>query len=350
MASIGLAVTVSSEPYGIVNQFLAIVVGMAMYFVLGWWLRDLDRAVSLRWPLAACTVFLLVLPIVYGKIVNGAKNWIYIGGLSIQPSELAKVAFIYAGTATLDRLFARRNLILFIALAAVCAGLLAYMSDFGAALIFFAAFLVIAFIRSGDIATIALAVSSATFAGIIAIKFKPYIAARFSAWGHAWQFAHDAGYQQTRTMSAAASGGLLGLGAGNGWLKYISAADTDLVFGVVCEELGLIVALSAIACIIILTVFAIRSARNGRSTFYTIASVATMSMFCFQIILNVFGSIDLLPLTGVTFPFISNGGSSLMSAFAMLAFVKAADVRRNSGFALRPASVIARHELERSGK
>jgi len=300
--------------------------------------------------MAAAAVGLLAASIIFGSVVNGAKNWIYVGGLSIQPSELAKIAFIYAGAATLERLFARRNLILFIVLTAVCGGLLAYMSDFGAALIFFVAFVVIAFMRSGDIATVSLITVATGFAGMIALKFRPYIAARFSAWGRAWEYAHDQGFQQTRTMSAAASGGLLGNGAGNGWLKNIAAADTDLVFGVVCEELGLIVAACAVFCIIMLAFFAAKSASNGRSTFYTIAASAATAMLAFQAMLNVFGSVDILPLTGVTFPFVSNGGSSLVSSFALLAFIKAADTRKDASFALKSADSIARRELKRRVK
>ena len=98
------------------------------------------------------------------------------------------------------------------------------------AIIFFVAFLVIAFLRSGDVATIALACAGTGFAGVLALRFKPYALKRFSAWGHVWENALTTGYSQTRAMMCIASGGLFGLGAGNGWLKYVAASDTDLVF------------------------------------------------------------------------------------------------------------------------
>ena len=134
---------------------------------------------------------------------------------------------------------------------------------------------------------------------------------------------------------AAASGGLFGVGAGNGWLKTIPAADTDLVFGMVCEEQGLLIATLAIACLCALCVFAVKSTAAARSSFYSIAACAATSMLLFQMALNVLGSVDLLPLTGVTFPFVSNGGSSLLSSFGLLAFVKAVDTRQNASFATR---------------
>ena len=135
-------------------------------------------------------------------------------------------------------------------------------------------------------------------------------------------------------MSAAASGGLLGMGAGNGWLHRIAAADTDLVFGMLCEEWGLLIAVLAVGAVITLAFFAARAVRVGRSSFYTIAACAAGSLLVFQTCLNVFGSVDLLPLTGVTFPFVSNGGSAMMSAWGLLAFLKATDTRENASFAI----------------
>ena len=136
-------------------------------------------------------------------------------------------------------------------------------------------------------------------------------------------------------MSAAASGGLLGMGAGKGWLHRIPAADTDLVFGMLCEEWGLLIAVLAVCAIITLAFFAVRACRVGRSSYYIIAACAAGSLLVFQTCLNVFGSVDLLPLTGVTFPFVSNGGSAMMSAWGLLAFLKATDTRENASFAIR---------------
>ena len=170
------------------------------------------------------------------------------------------------------------------------------------------------------------------------------MAARFAVWGHAWQDASDKGFQQVRTMSASASGGLVGVGAGNGWLKGVFAADTDLVFGMLCEEFGFIIACLSVLCILTLAVFAVRACRAGRSSFYTIAACAATSMMVFQTCLNVFGAVDILPLTGVTFPFVSNGGSAMLSAWGLLAFLKATDTRQNASFAVRLPS---RRELRR---
>ena len=145
--------------------------------------------------------------------------------------------------------------------------------------------------------------------------------------------------------SAAASGGLVGVGAGEGWLHRVAAADTDLVFGMLCEEWGLIIGVLSVLCIVTLAVFAVRACRAGRSSFYTIAACAATSLLVFQTCLNVFGAVDLLPLTGVTFPFVSNGGSSMVASWGLLAFLKATDTRQNASFAIRLPSWKEEHSV-----
>lgn len=334
LSTLSLSITASSAQSSLFKQFLAILLGLALFLVLGLFLRDLSRVQKNRWLMAAAAIGLLGITLVIGNSKYGAVNWISIGGMSFQPSEIAKICYIFAGAATLERLFHKRNLTLFIVLTGVCIGLLGLMSDFGTAAIFFVTFLVIAYMRSGDFATLSLICGGAVFGAGIILKFKPYILSRFASWGHAWEAASTTGYQQTRTMSAAASGGLLGMGAGNGWLHNVAAADTDLVFGMLCEEWGLLIAVLAVGAIITLAFFAARACRVGRSSFYTIAACAASSLLVFQTCLNVFGSVDLLPLTGVTFPFVSNGGSAMMSAWGLLAYLKATDTRENASFAI----------------
>ena len=338
LSSLCLAVTASSAPSAVPKQLLAILLGIVLFLITGVFLRDLERVRKIRWLMAAAAISLLSLSLIAGHIKYGAANWISLFGFSFQPSELAKPCYIFAGAATLERLFRKRNLGLFILLTGACMGCLALMSDFGTAAIFFVTFLVIAYMRSGDFATLSLICGGAVFGAGIILKFKPYILSRFASWGHAWEAASTTGYQQTRTMSAAASGGLFGMGAGNGWLERIPAGDTDLVFGMLCEEWGLVIALLAVACILTLAWFAVRASRTGRSSFYTIAACAAGSLLVFQTSLNVFGSVDLLPLTGVTFPFVSNGGSAMLSAWGLLAYLKAMDTRADASFAIGRAA------------
>ena len=336
LCTLGISVLATADPGGMKKEIVAIVIGIFLFFAVGWSLRRLERAKKVRYLAAAAGVGLLLFNLVFGKEVYGARNWIILGPLSFQPSEIVKVCFVFVGASTMDRIVAKRNLLLFIVYSGFICGCLVLISDFGAALIFFAAFLVIAFLRSGNFAGLALICAGVGFAAVIAVKFRPYILQRFAAWGHVWEYAtQSGGYQQTRSMMCIASGGLFGLGGGRGWMKYVAASDTDLVFALISEEWGLLIGIMMILAVLVLAVFVVRSIAVARSSFYTIGACAAVCIFMMQVALNVFGTVDFLPLTGVTFPFVSNGGSSMMAAWALLGFIKAADTRQNASFAIR---------------
>ena len=346
LSTLGLSVAASSAPDEIYKQIILTITAVVLFLLSGWWLRSLKRTLAMRIPVGILALALMGVTIAFSDYVLGAKNWLEIGGFSFQPSELVKVAYIYVGSSTLDRLFRKRNLFGFIVFSAFCVISLALTGDFGTALIFFVTFLVMSYMRSGSISTVILAVSGAALAGALAVSAKPYIASRFASWGHAWEDIYDKGFQQTRAMSAAASGGLYGKGAGFGWLTDIFAADTDMVFAVVCEEQGLIIGLTMVLAVLAMALFAVRAARNGRSAYYSIASCAAMSMLLVQLSLNVFGSLDMLPFTGVTFPFVSRGGTSLISCWLMMSFIKSADNRRDASFAVAVPSAEDEYEEE----
>ena len=344
LTTMGLAVIASFRPSAVFKQLVCVAGGIVIYLLIAWSMRDLARAKKFRYVAAVCGFGMLVLTLllsyVFGWQTNGARSWIYLGSFSLQPSELAKLCFIYVGASTMDRLVTKRNLISFIAYSAATCGCLALMSDFGTALVFFAAFLVIAFLRSGSFATIALACAATGFAGVAALSIRPHIMRRFSTWGHVWEDVQGGGFDQARAMMCVAVGGLFGTGAGNGIFKLqpVQAPDTDYVFAYVCEEWGLIVGVLTVACIIVLAVFVLRSCVVGRSSFYAIGACAAVTILMVQTMLNVLGTMDLLPLTGVTFPFVSNGGSSMLCSWGLLAFIKAADTRQNASLAVKSAS------------
>ena len=327
LTTLSLSVTTSCNWMLLRKQLLSVALGIFLMLMLGRLLRTPRAVRRSRWPRAAFAVGLLLLTILLGQFKNGATNWIRFRGFSFQPSELAKLCYIFAGAATLDRLFRKRNLGLFLGLSFFLMVSLAYLNDFGTASVFFVTFLVIAFLRSGDFATLFLFLGGAVTAGAMALIAKPYIWSRFSTWRHATEYASAGGYQQARTLTAIASGGLLGTGPGGGFLKRVAASDTDLVFGMICEEWGILTGILAVLCILVLSAFAIHSALSCRSAFYMIAACSATTMLVFQTALNVFGCTDILPLTGVTFPFVSDGGSSMLLSWGLLAFLKAADTR-----------------------
>jgi len=337
LCTMGMAAIAAVKPQETVKQLIAMLLGVIMFLIIGWSLRDLERAKKFRYLAVVAGVGFLVVTLVFGTEFYGAKNWLILGGMSLQPSELSKVCFVYAGASTMDRIMNKRNLILFIAYSVLICGCLALMNDFGTALIFFCAFLIIAYLRSGSMGTVALAITALAFAGVIALKIAPHALQRFATWRHIWEDPTDSGYQQTQALMCIASGGLLGLGPNKGWLQKVFAADSDIAFATISEEWGLLAAVMTVVCIAVFAIFALRTAKVARSSFYIIGACTAAGVLIIQTILNCLGTLDILPFTGVTFPFLSNGGTSMMGAWGLLAFVKAADTRQNASFAVRLA-------------
>lgn len=341
MTGIGVILLVRQEMRSAYVQLIAAAVGIVLFCFLVKFIENPDRVDSWRMAIMIGAVGLLAINLVFGSVQHGAQNWIQIGPVSVQPSEFVKVAYIFVGAAALDKLQTKRNFFEFIVFSAICVGALALMGDFGTALIFFATFLLIAFMRSGDFKTVMLALVSVVFAGTIVLKFKPYVANRFAAWGHVWEHAQDTAYQQARVLTYTASGGLSGVGVGNGYLKYIFASESDLVFGILAEEMGVIVAFALAIAIVMLAFYARAITTRSRSAFYSISACCAAGLMVVQTSLNIFGATDILPLTGVTFPFVSAGGSSMIACWGLLAFIKAADERTYA------AKRLSKHKEER---
>lgn len=346
LMTIGLGVAGSANPSNMYKQLISMGLGLMIFLVVGLFLRNLDKAKKLRYAAVGAGILLLAANLVLGRNINGSRNWIYIGSFSIQPSELVKICFVLAGASTMDQIVTKRNLLAFVIYTAFIGGCLVVLNDFGTAAVFFVGFLAIAFLRSSSYPNVALVFVGVGLAAVmiltavLAIRNFPHVQERFSGYGHIWSHVYDnKGYQQTRSLICIASGGIFGLGLGRGWMQLMAvnggASDTDLVFAYVSEEWGLLMACMMVVALTLLGLFVARSAKVERSSFYTIGATAAVSMLLIQAVMNFFGTVDFLPLTGVTFPFVSNGGSSMMCCWGMMAFIKACDTRQNASFAVK---------------
>lgn len=330
LTGIGVMMLVRQVEKSAYVQLIAGAIGMALFCLIVKFIEDPDRVNKLRLPVMIAAVVFLSTSIVFGKVTNGAANWVRIGSISFQPSEFVKTLFVFIGASALDRLMTKKNLIELIVFSVVCVGLLAFMGDFGTALIFFITFLLIAFMRSGDFRTVILAVASAVFGVVLVLSYKPYVADRFKTWRHVWEYTSTGGFQQASAMMYIASGGLFGVGIGNGFFKQIGESESDLVFALIGEEMGIIVAIVIALAVALLIIYARAITTRSRSAFYSISACCAAGLLVVQLSLNVLGAVDILPFTGVTFPFISAGGSSIISCWGLLAFIKAADERTYS--------------------
>lgn len=333
LTDVGLTVIGSVDPDACFKQLMIAIAGIIGFIILVFILGNIELCMKLRLPIAILAMVLLLLNLIIGQVKHGAQNWISIGGITIQPSEFVKVAFIFVGAATLEKIQTSKNIIRFIIFSVACVGTLILIRDFGTALIFFITFLIIAFMNSGDIKTVGLAVAGAGLGGAIVIKYKSYVKNRFASYRHIWLDPYGNGYQQTHILTGMASGGLLGLGIGRGNIRnYFDnyLVTTDDIFGIICEEWGYIFAIVLVLSFVAIAVSALVNSIASRSSFYSICAVAGAGMLLFQCALNIFGITDVLPLTGVTLPFVSQGGSSMLSCWLVLAFIKASDIRTYS--------------------
>lgn len=327
LSSVGLSLISTVSVDFAMKQVIYILAGVLIFIVMRWLIANADRVSLLRMPAAVFAAAVLAFNLVLAQEYNGAKNWVQIGSFSFQPSEFVKIAFIFVGAATLDKLQTTKSVFKYLIFAAGCVGALFLMRDFGTALIFFATFLIIAYMRSGDWKTIAVICVAAVLGAILIITFKSTVAARFATYRHIWETPYDEGMQQTRMLIYSASGGLFGVGLGNGRLRDVYASTTDLIYGMVCEEYGLILGFVILLTFAAILVYTVASAKSARTSFYVIAACSAAGLLLVQTSLNVFGVTDLLPWTGVTLPFVSRGGSSMMSCWALLAFIKSVDPR-----------------------
>lgn len=330
LLSLGISVVAHKDTGVMIKQMICAAVGIIGAVILSKIIISAKRAIALRSIAFLAGVALFLVNTVFGVIYNGAQNWLNIAGFSFQPSELIKVILIFICGTSVEKLSSIKDSVLFVVFSFFCLVSLAYLSDFGTSLIYAVVFFTVLALRFCSVKLLAILGGAAAVLGGAVMLLFPYVAKRIFSFGQAWANAADSGYQQTRTMIATASGGFFGVGGGNGTLIKVSAADTDIVFGLISEEWGLIVSLCAISCFIIFTLYAIKVLETSKSTYYGITSCAAAVLLLVQAALNIFGSLDMLPFTGVTLPFISNGGSSLISCLMLIAFLRTPLALENS--------------------
>lgn len=333
LCTLGMCVISAICPEEAYKQLFAVLLGIALFFFLGWVLRDLERAKKLRCAFAIAGILLLWVTFLFGRELNGAKSWLILGNFSIQPSELAKISLIFAGTAAMDRRKNKWELLAFCLYGILCCVCLGLSNDFGTALVFFLVFAILAFLRSGFLGTGV--VTSGALTGAVVLAFVPRVKERFSTWGHIWENTAGSGYQQTRALSCLASGGLLGLGTTGGAMKNVYSSASDMATATLGEQWGLFMVIGAVVSVLTIAAFTVRCVWVARSSFYAIGALGASTLLTVQMMLNFLGMVDILPLTGVTFPFVSNGGTAMICTWGIMAFLMAADTRPRGSFAVR---------------
>lgn len=289
--------------------------GVVAMFIGAGLIRGLSRWKKAAPVLMVLCALALLSPWVIGSWYQGARNWVNIGPISGQPSEFMKpvlIVILAAGFSNRPR-FAK--CLPTIAYAALCCAILLTERDLGALLLYFLTTVLMYYVASSNGALVFAGLGMGAGAAVIAYYAFPYVQDRVSIWRNPWADPLDTGYQIVRALAAIGSGGLFGMGLGLGMPRSVPLYHSDFIFTSIAEEFGLIFSIGLMAVYVLIIMRGMIVAGNARTSFHSLVAFGLVVIMGLQALLIIGGNTKLLPLTGVTLPLVSYGGSSLVSTF-----------------------------------
>lgn len=272
----------------------------------------------LIWLLVGTSLALLVLPLLFGKEFQGARNWVSLGGVSLQPSEIVKVSMVLI----LSYFMSERRFWPWILFLGACMFVLMLQKDLGTALVYFTAALVLFYANTGDALLTAFGLVGASGAAVFGYMEFEHVKKRVAAWQNPWSDYLNSGYQLAQTLMAIASAGLFGVGLGLGAPCDIPFYFTDFIFAIICEQFGLLFGIFTLVLYAIIILRGMSIAISARHSFYGLIAMAVTALLGMQTFIIIGGVLKLIPLTGVTLPFVSYGGTSMLSCMALIGLLQ----------------------------
>ena len=264
----------------------------------------------------------LILPLAFGQWSYGAKNWVQLPVIgSFQPSELVKLSLVLALAYSFSAHRTVWQMMPALVFAAACLALLMLQRDLGTALIYYITTLVMFYAACGNVPLTMIGLGGGVGAAVMGYKMFAHVKVRVAMWRNPWSDALDKGYQIIQALLAIGSGGLFGVGLGQGTPHMIPAYFNDFIFAVVCEQLGIVFGVCVIAVYALIIMRSVSVCLRSRRSFDLLLGCGVAAMLGIQTFMIVAGVIKMIPLTGVTMPFLSYGGSSLISCLAMMGIV-----------------------------
>ncbi|MBQ2941649.1 MAG: FtsW/RodA/SpoVE family cell cycle protein [Clostridia bacterium] len=316
------------------KQMMWFFISVAVYFVSFFIYKSIKKRDRLFILYAVVSVGLFLATLIFGRTVNGAKNWIYIGSQGVQPSEFIRLLFVFALSALLSKkpdgrfISTEWKKSLFIMLYVyVNLGFLVIQREWGIAVLFFLIYFSLYFVFGRHrilLAANSVIVALGCFAGY---KVLYHIETRVAMWLDPFSDPSGRGYQIVQSLIAIASGGFTGEGLGNGSPYYVPLVESDFIFSGICEEFGILGGIGVILLYFIFVYRGFKIALSVPDSFDKKVALGLSAMFSFQIFIILGGVIKLIPLTGITLPFISYGGSSLVTSFMALGILQAISVK-----------------------
>lgn len=351
LTAIGLIEIYRISPELARDQGVWMLLGLALFVGVVIAFRDIRRLEELKYTCGAVAVGLLLLTITLGASVNGARLWIRIGGLQIQPGEFAKILLVIflAGylrerrevlAAPTRRILgvgipALRHALPLLLLCGISLVLLVAMNDLGSSLLFYVIALAMIYIATGRLLYVGAGLGLFALGALGAVQLTSHVQSRIEGWLDPWAVEQTSGYQIAQSIYTIADGGVLGAGFGRGLIlnsaggTIIPYAQTDFIYSVIANEMGLVGAVAVVLLYLLLAWRGFRIATSADDGFSKLLAAGLATTIAFQVFVIVGGVIRLLPLTGLTLPFVSYGGSSVTANFAIAGLLLCISQRAN---------------------
>ncbi len=309
-------------------------IGLVILLVMLRMKSGLMKLTEYTYILGIGCIILLFLPLLFGTEIGGSRNWLLLGGLRVQPSEFSKILLVMFLASYLSShrhmlslpngkfLFLRLPPFRFIAPLLMIWGAAILMfvvaRDLGSALLFLGIAVIMTYMATGNKSYVFLAAGFVGLAAALSYFIFGHVQVRFDIWWDPWQDPSGMAYQVVQSLFAFGSGGVWGTGFGMGHPELIPEVHTDFIFSAIAEELGLVGALSVMLVYLLFFYEGIRLAITRPTPVYMLLSAGAASIFFLQAFIIIAGVTKFLPLTGITVPFVSYGGSSMVSSFLLL--------------------------------
>ena len=270
---------------------------------------------------------LLILPLIIGRETNGAKNWFYIGSHSVQPSEIVKLALLLC----VSYLLSQRRILPVLLFAGICLALLMLQKDLGTALLYYGVALILLFAATGSRLLVLGGLLGAAGGAYAGYQMFAHVKRRVAIWLNPWADTQGAGYQIVQSLIAIVNGGFWGVGLGLGNASVIPEYYNDFIFSVILHEFGVIFGLIVLCMYLFIIIRGMMIARRSRTVFHSLLAAGCTALLALQTFVIIGGNIKLIPLTGVTLPFISYGGTSMVTSLCVIGLLQGVASRNEAG-------------------
>lgn len=318
LCALGVLVLYATNPAYAYQQAVYYGVGLVAMVVCIYLVRIIKHWRIPVYLLMPVSLALLALPLIIGRETNGAKNWFYVGSLSVQPSEIVKLSLLLI----ISHFMSRRKFLPWLIFAVGCLGLLMLQKDLGTALMYYGVTLMLYYASSSNLLLTGIGLAGGAGAAVLGYKMFAHVKRRVAIWQNPWSDYDNAGYQLVQGLMAIASGGLFGVGLGLGSPRTIPVYHTDFIFAVICEQFGVIFGLCVLLMYVAIIWRGATTAMAARTSFHGLLAMGATLMIGLQTFVIIGGVIKLIPLTGVTMPFVSYGGTSLVSSMCLIGLLQ----------------------------